>query len=79
MPAFRTACDVLPPAIHTLADQNFERLKTDPTHPSLRFKSVGRFSSVRVGLRYRVLSIQEGDDLIWFWIGSHADYDGFVG
>jgi hypothetical protein len=20
-------------------------------------------------------AVRQGDDLIWFWIGSHADYD----
>jgi hypothetical protein len=31
--------------------------------------------SVRVGLGYRALGVREGDEMIWFWIGSHADYD----
>ncbi len=22
---------------------------------------------------YRALAVREGDDVIWFWIGSHAD------
>jgi hypothetical protein len=24
---------------------------------------------------YRALGVKEGDEIIWFWIGSHADYD----
>jgi hypothetical protein len=24
---------------------------------------------------YRALGVREGDEIIWFWIGSHADYD----
>jgi len=35
--------DELPEQIQKLADQNYELLKGDPRHPSLRFKKVGRF------------------------------------
>jgi hypothetical protein len=31
--------------------------------------------SVRVGLNYRALGLMDGDQITWFWIGSHADYD----
>ena len=34
--------------------------------------------SVRVGRRYRALGYQENDEVSWFWIGSHADYDRLV-
>ena len=51
-------------------------LSSVPRHPSLHFKRIGRFWSARVGLRFRALAVEGvGDDLIWVWIGSHADYD----
>jgi hypothetical protein len=31
--------------------------------------------SARVGIGYRAVGVVEGDTLIWFWIGSHADHD----
>jgi hypothetical protein len=31
----------------------------------------GPFASALV---YRALGTVEGDDIVWFWIGSHADY-----
>jgi hypothetical protein len=31
--------------------------------------------SVRIGIHYRALGVRERDDIIWLWIGSHADYD----
>ena len=31
--------------------------------------------SVRVTLGHRALRLVEGDEVVWFWIGSHADYD----
>jgi hypothetical protein len=49
-----------------LADKNFALLKSDPRHPSLQFKKVGRFWSVRVGLRYRALAAEANGDLVWF-------------
>lgn len=57
-----------------LADKNFELLKSDPRHPSLRLKKVGRFWSVRVGLRYRALAKDRPEGLVWFWIGPHDVY-----
>lgn len=61
-----------------VADQSYELLKKDERHPSLHFKKVGRYWSVRVGIHYRALGVQTGDDLIWFWIGSHAEYDRLI-
>src|SRR3712207_8092077 len=43
--------------------------------PRCTFKKAGRFWSVRVGLRYRALAVEVDNGLLWFWIGSHADYD----
>ncbi|MDU0365200.1 hypothetical protein RWK44_33060 [Rhizobium sp. 25PS6] len=74
-PAFWEAYDRLPEQIRKLADGNFDLLKQDPRHPSLHFKRVGRFWSARVGASWRALAVSDGDDIIWFWIGSHADYD----
>jgi hypothetical protein len=26
-------------------------------------------------MHYRVLGLREPDAMVWFWIGSHAEYD----
>ena len=78
-PFFWAAHDKLPPYVRALADKNYELLKSNPQHPSLHFKKVGRFWSVRVGLRHRALAVEVEDSLLWFWIGSHADYDALIG
>jgi len=65
--------------VRDLADQTYARLKQDPRHPSLHFKKVGRFWSARVGAHYRALAVEVPDGLVWFWIGSHADYDRLLG
>ncbi|SEM74728.1 hypothetical protein [Bradyrhizobium sp. OK095] len=77
-PRFWKAYEALPTSVQRQADANFKLLKSDPTHPSLQFKRVGRFWSARVGLRYRALAIETDRVCVWFWIGSHADYDRLV-
>ena len=69
----------LPADVQKLADDAYQRLKQDPRHPSLHFKKVGRFWSVRVGGRHRALAVEATDGLVWFWLGTHADYDTLVG
>jgi hypothetical protein len=68
-----------PANIQALADRAFALLKADPRHPSLHFKKANRFWSVRVGLHHRVLGVEIGDGILWFWIGTHAEYDRLVG
>ena len=68
----------LPGEIQRLADENFELLKADPRHGSLHFKKVGRMWSVRVGIHYRAAAVEDGSDIIWFWIGHHSEYDRII-
>ena len=68
----------LPDAVRQLADKNFELLRNDSLHPSLRFKKVGRFWSARVGLSYRALARERAEGFVWFWIGHHREYDLFL-
>jgi hypothetical protein len=67
--------DALPVAIRQVADQNYELLKADPSHPSLHFKKVGEYWSVRAGKGYRALGIETKKGISWVWIGTHAEYD----
>jgi hypothetical protein len=64
--------------VRRLADESYKLLKRDVRHPSLHLKQVGRFWWVRVGLHYRGLAIENEADVVWFWIGSHAEYDRLV-
>lgn len=68
----------LPDDVQRLADKSFELLNADSTHPSLHFKKLGKLWSVRVGLHYRALAAEVDDGLLWFWIGTHAEYDRLV-
>ncbi|KAA3644494.1 MAG: hypothetical protein DWP95_04355 [Proteobacteria bacterium] len=78
-PKFWDCYGCLPTSVKTLADKNFELLKQNLSHPSLHFKKIGRYRSVRVGLSYRALGVAIQEGVLWFWIGSHADYDKLVG
>ena len=68
----------LPEEIQRVADANYEMLRANSRHPSLHFKRVGRLWSVRVGIDYRALAVDGDDGLVWFWIGSHAEYDRII-
>lgn len=68
----------LPEEIHTLADKSFRILRDSPWHPSLQFKKVGKVWPARIGLAYRALAVEDGNDLLWVWIGSHDDYDRLI-
>jgi hypothetical protein len=74
-PSFWVAYNALPDKVRLLADEKFELLKSNPRHPSLRWKQVGRFWSARVDQDYRALAAKDRDDFIWFWIGRHAEYN----
>ena len=69
----------LPEEVRTLADANFALLKGDSRHPSLHFKKVGRMWSARVGIHYRAAAVEDGPDIVWFWIGHHSEYDRLIG
>lgn len=78
LPRFWGCYAQLPVKVQQLADKNYELLKADPFHASLHFKKVGKrrqLWSVRVGDHYRALGLDKPEGVIWFWIGTHAEYD----
>ena len=75
---FRQLFAALPEPIQQRAREVYRRFAANPSHPSLRFKRVHPtrpIYSVRISRDYRALGVRDGDDIIWFWIGSHAEYD----
>ena len=64
----------LPEPVQRVARQNFDLLKANPRHPSLRFRKVGRYWSARIGDNHRVVAIEDGEDFLWFWVGNHDEY-----
>jgi hypothetical protein len=79
--SFRKAFDALPEDTQDRARKAFELFSENPGHPGLRLKQVHATEPIyaaRITLHYRALA-RRGDRVwIWFWIGSHADYDRFL-
>jgi hypothetical protein len=70
--------DALPEQIRERAREAYRQFQTDPFHPGLRFHPLRDYPgywSVRSTLSYRAVCRRDGDTVVWFWIGSHADFD----
>lgn len=78
---FRKAFANLPKEFQERARKSYNLWKQDHYYPGLHFKQVHaqqQIYSVRVGLSYRALGIKQGDTMIWFWIGSHEEYNNII-
>ncbi len=78
---FRAGVKTLPESIRKQAREAYRLFRQNPYHPSLNFKLVipaERVYSVRIGIHYRALGRWIGDEVVWFWIGPHAEYDKFL-
>ena len=85
---FRNLFETLPPQVRELAITKFKKFLENPDHPSLRRHELrdthrgqhtpGSFS-VSVTRSHRALYFEDGDTNVWYWIGTHADYDRFTG
>lgn len=79
--SFRKAFATLPESVREQARVAYRRFQENPNHPGLRFKRVhpsDPIYSVRIGKGFRAVGTLERDVMIWFWIGSHADYDALL-
>lgn len=78
---FRKSFDKLPENVKVNARRVFKKWMNDPGLISLRFKqiySAKQVYSVRIERGWRALGVKQDDVMIWFWIGSHADYDSLI-
>jgi hypothetical protein len=75
---FRDMYAALPLDVRLRAKRSYQLFRHNPAHPGLNLKKVNdqdNVYSARVGLGYRALAKMDGDDVVWFWIGPHAEYD----
>ncbi|PSB11291.1 hypothetical protein C7B76_23425 [filamentous cyanobacterium CCP2] len=75
---FRELFANLPKQVQDQTRAAYRQFKRDPSYPSLRFKKVHPtipIYSARISRNYRAVGQLEGDTVIWFWVGSHAEYD----
>lgn len=68
----------LPLKIQEKARQTYRVWKANPRHPSLHFKKVGDYWSVRVTEEYRALGRLHQGTLYWFWLGPHDEYKRLI-
>jgi hypothetical protein len=69
----------LPNRVKKTAQKNYKLWKQNPSHPSLEFKKLNTKSpvySVRACIGWRAVgAMKNSDTIVWFWIGSHSNYD----
>lgn len=79
---FRKLFADLPEQVQEQTRAAYRQFKENPNHPSLRFKKVHPelpIYSARVSKNYRAVGQLDEGTIIWFWIGSHSEYDRLLG
>ena len=68
----------LPSEIRQQARAAYRLFRENPSHPGLRFKKVHPTEpiySARISISYRAVGVLRDDEIVWFFIGSHSDYE----
>ncbi|MGH2515325.1 MAG: hypothetical protein ACRDHP_06690 [Ktedonobacterales bacterium] len=73
----------LPERVRQQARTAYRQFATNPTHPGLNFEHIqgtrAPIYSARVSEQYRVSGRKEdGDTIVWFWIGTHNEYEKLI-
>ncbi len=75
---FRQMLAKLPSDVRRQAQEAYKLFRQNLNHPSLRFKRVHNTEpiySARININYRAIGVVDGGEIVWFWIGQHAEYD----
>ena len=65
--------------MRSAAKEKYKLWRSEPFHPSLHFKELRPgLWSVRITSNYRALALRDNDVVVWFWIGTHAEYDRLI-
>jgi len=84
---YRERLERLPQHIQMLAAAAFEVFLADPEDPALHNHALddtrrGRHRkesrAVWITRRYRAIYVVDGDVNVWYWVGSHSDYNIFT-
>ena len=70
----------LPLDIQKLAKETYKLFQENPRNTTLDFKRLKTrperlIYSIRIGRKYRALGVVKGNNIVWFWIGSHEEYN----
>jgi len=82
LPSFWEEYHSLPLEIRRAARKAYHLWSNNLFHPSLHFKCINRDEeiwSVRITRNYRAIGILQGDEITWFWIVIHDNYEVFFG
>jgi hypothetical protein len=78
---FRDALQRLPVQVRQQAREAYRLFAQNPYHPSLRFRQVHPslpVYSARISADYRAVGARSGDEMVWFWLGPHTDYEHLI-
>lgn len=78
---FRRLFSDLPLDVQQRAKRAYRLFQSNPAHPGLQFKKLegeDHVYSARIGLNYRALAVVKKDQITWFWIGGHSEFDHLV-
>jgi mRNA-degrading endonuclease RelE of RelBE toxin-antitoxin system len=78
---FRRDLAQLPPAIRRQVRDAYRLFAQNPRHPGLKFKKLPPHEdiwSVRINNDYRAIGRNRGDIMLWFFVGTHADYEKLI-
>ncbi len=85
---FREQFSRLPERIQELTRAACVLFDQNPAHPSFRHHELsdtkrgqhvpGSFS-VSITMQYRAIYTEDGGVRVWYWIGTHAEYEVFTG
>ena len=85
---FRQQFAALPSRIQDIAKHKYRLFLEDPSHPSLRVHELAdtrRGShqcgsrSVSITMQYRAIYVTVDGVNLWYWVGTHAEYDAYIG
>jgi len=65
-------------ALYTITTKDWEK---DPFGTSFYFKPIdanGEIWSVRAGDHYRAFGVRDGEEITWFWIGTHEEANRLI-
>lgn len=80
-PAFRKCFAALSAEVQRAAIADYRLWKRDPFANGLHFKSVDTKKivwSIRAGIGWRAFGTRKGDEIVWYWIGSHEEYNRLI-
>jgi hypothetical protein len=76
--SFRDALKRLSAKARRQAQKAYEQFTVDPFSPGLNFEEINaqkHIWSALITRNIRALGIRNRDEITWYWIGTHREYD----